>query len=226
MRGSCWTHGSRVKAAKASHLELAAAEGLGGCLVLVGDQEARTTSLLGRSWDPLQVQAITATQWAILERVGRARHQGEVTQGKLSLQFMNENPKTLFYHRKALLAKGLLLKQVHHQKTKGQNFQGTLFHLARFYVERKPKVLVLVRSTIEYLRARQEGLATYEELRTHLGLDTSIKKLFKTQEFQKFVRGDVKVPYRRVHPGAQEEEWRRMLLRLIGRRRTVTRAEL
>ena len=45
---------------------------------------------------------------------------------------MNENPKTLFYHRKALLSKGLMLKQVHHQKTKGQNFQGTLFHIPRF----------------------------------------------------------------------------------------------
>ena len=67
-----------------------------------------------------------------MERVGRARYQGEVTQGKLSLQFMNENPKTLFYHRKALLSKGLMLKQVHHQKTKGQNFQGTLFHIPRF----------------------------------------------------------------------------------------------
>ena len=44
---------------------------------------------------------------------------------------MNENPKTLFYHRKALLSKGLMLKQVHHQKTKGQNFQGTLFHIPR-----------------------------------------------------------------------------------------------
>ena len=64
--------------------------------------------------------------------MGRARYQGEVTQGKLSLQFMNENPKTLFYHRKALLSKGLMLKQVHHQKTKGQNFQGTLFHIPRF----------------------------------------------------------------------------------------------
>ena len=44
---------------------------------------------------------------------------------------MNENPKTLVYHRKALLSKGLMLKQVHHQKTKGQNFQGTLFHIPR-----------------------------------------------------------------------------------------------
>ena len=49
--------------------------------------------------DTCQVEAITATQWAILERVGRARYHGEVTQGRLSLQAMNVDPKTLFYHR-------------------------------------------------------------------------------------------------------------------------------
>ena len=49
--------------------------------------------------DNCQVEAITATQWAILERVGRARYHGEVTQGRLSLQAMNVDPKTLFYHR-------------------------------------------------------------------------------------------------------------------------------
>lgn len=139
---------------------------------------------------------------------------------------MNENPKTLFYHRKALLSKGLMLKQVlhhktivtefhvsfsqvHHQKTRGQNFQGTLFHLPRFYVERKPKALILVRNTIEFLKSREGGIATYEEVRGHLSLGNSVKKLFKTQEFQRFMKGDVRVAYRTMHPEADEEEWRR-----------------
>ena len=47
---------------------------------------ARTRALTGEDWDLLQVEAITGTQWCILERVGRARHHGEVTQGRLSLQ--------------------------------------------------------------------------------------------------------------------------------------------
>ena len=51
------------------------------------------------------IQSITAMQWALLERIGRSRYQGEVTQGKNSLQFTRENPKTLFYHRKHLLKK-------------------------------------------------------------------------------------------------------------------------
>ena len=132
-------------------MSLQEAEALGGRLVLVGSQDARTEALIGEDWDPLQVtrkswkrtlamrsfttteeaptwdlswlktsttsfqpldhclvkklldnwqvEAITATQWAILERVGRARYHGEVTQGRLSLQAMNVDPKTLFYHR-------------------------------------------------------------------------------------------------------------------------------
>ena len=144
----------------------------------------------------MHIANITAMQWAILERIGRARHLGEVTQGKLSLQFMNENPKTLFYHRKALLAKSLIVKQVHHQKTKGQNFQGTLFHLPRFFVERKPKALILVRNAIEFLKTKEGNMATYEEVRSYLNLGNSVKKLFKTQEFQRYMKGDVRVLYR------------------------------
>jgi hypothetical protein len=55
--------------------------------------------------------------------------------------------------------------QVHHQKTKGQNFQGTLFHLPRFYVERQPKALLLVSQAIRLLAARPQGIASYEEVR-------------------------------------------------------------
>ena len=122
-------------------------------------------SCVGEDWDPLQVESMTGTQWSILERVGRARYQGEVTQGRLSLQAMHVDPKTLFYHRKPLVKNGWILKQVHHQKSRGQNFQGTLFHLPRFYVERKPKALVLVKNAILYLKSKDNGIATYDEVR-------------------------------------------------------------
>ena len=122
---------------------------------------------------------VSSTQWAILEMVG------EVTQDKLSLQSMNENPKTLFCHRKALLTKGLVLKQAHHQKYWGQNVQETLFHLPRFYVERNPKSLFLVRNAIEFLKKQEYGIASFKDVRGKLNLDlgNSVKKLFKTLEF-------------------------------------------
>ena len=47
--------------------------------MLVGNQEQRTRSILGNQLDPLQIQAITAMQWALLERIGRARYAVENT---------------------------------------------------------------------------------------------------------------------------------------------------
>merc|ERR1719233_1340380 len=207
VKGSCWTYKTRKEVEKG--ITLTEAESMGGRFVMVGSQDARTEALIGEDWDPLHVAGVTATQWAILERVGRARYQGEVTQGKLSLQFMRENPKTLFYHRKALVTKGLIMKQVHHQKSRGQNFQGTLFHLPRFFVERKPKALILVRNAIQFLKTQEDGIASYEDVRNHLNLGNSVKKLFKTHEFQKFMKGDVRVPYRCLYPTAEESEWKR-----------------
>jgi hypothetical protein len=37
---------------------------------------------------------------------------GEVTQGKISLQLVREDPKALFYHRKFLVKQKLIVKQV------------------------------------------------------------------------------------------------------------------
>ena len=122
---------------------------------------------------------------------------------------MKVDPKTLFYHRKSLVKNGLIMKQVHHQKSKGQNFQGTLFHLPRFYVERKPKALILVRNAILFLKSKEKGVATYDEVRNHLNLGNSVKKLFKTQDFQRFMKGDVRIPFREMYPDASEAEWKR-----------------
>ena len=72
------------------------AEAMGGGLVMVGSQDARTRALIGEDWDPLQVEAITGTQWCILERVGRARYHGEVTQGRLSLQVILASHWSIF----------------------------------------------------------------------------------------------------------------------------------
>jgi len=210
IKGSCSSYTSRQKVSSdCRKMSLEEAESLGRFLVLVASQSARTEALTGEDYDPLSVANITAMQWAILERIGRARALGEVTQGKLSLQFMNENPKTLFYHRKSLLAKSLIMKQVHHQKAKGQNFQGTLFHLPRFFVERKPKALVLVRKTIEFLKTTPRGMATYEDVKNHLNLGNAAKKLFKTHEFQRYMKGDVRVLHRDLYPDALEDDWQR-----------------
>lgn len=54
----------------------------------------------------------TPMHFCILERIGRARYHGEVTQGKISLHCTGEDPKSLFYYRKTLILHKLITKQV------------------------------------------------------------------------------------------------------------------
>ena len=76
-------------------------------------------------------------------------------------------------------------------------------------MERRPKTLLIVRGIIEYLSAQPGNMATYEDIRAHMGLSKETKKLFKMQEMVRFVKGDVRVPYRAMYPQATEAQWRR-----------------
>ena len=72
-------------------------------------------------------------------------------------------------------------------------------HLPRFYVERKPKALYLTERVIEILKERPCHLAEYEEIRKELGLVNSLKKLFKTMEFQRYVKTDLVSVFHSLH---------------------------
>jgi general transcription factor 3C polypeptide 1 len=79
-------------------------------LTLVATQDARNTALMGLNVNP--GLELTITQYCVLERIGRSRYMGEVTQGKVSLQLVMEDPKALFYQRKFLIKQKLIVKQV------------------------------------------------------------------------------------------------------------------
>nr|CAD7571813.1 unnamed protein product [Timema californicum] len=175
-------------------------------LVLVASQLVRNTALMSKSASPLL--ELTLMQYCLLERVGRSRYMGEVTQGKVSLQLMGEDPKSLFYYRLQLLKHKLVVKQVHHQKSGVHNCSGSLLHLPRFHVERKPKALFLTERVIQILKERPNYIAEYEEIRQELGLAHSLKKLFKTFDFQRYVKTDIRLPYRTLYPNAKIEEWK------------------
>ena len=177
----------------------------GQTLVIVASQTVRQDALMPKSVCP--TLELTETQYCFLERVGRARYHGEVTQGKLSLSLLNEDPKSLFYHRKFLLRHKLITKQMHHQKSGGHSCSGSLLHLPRFYVERKPKVIYLAERVIDILKCRDNQVAEYSEIKKELGIENSIKKLFKTSFFQKVVKTDLVVPYRTLYPNADDLEW-------------------
>lgn len=209
MKGSCSTYYTRkdvkdnVKNADLDEVT----EKYGLSLVIVASQLIRTRALMGVDVSP--TLELTIMHYCFLERVGRARYHGEVTQGKLSLAALKEDPKTLFYHRKFLLHHKLITKQIHHQKSSGHCGSGSLLHLPRFYVERKPKMIYLAEQVLDILRSKENGVAEYDEIRRKLGIDNSIKKLFKTSFFQKIVKTDICVPYRTLYPNAEPNEWRK-----------------
>ncbi|XP_043286772.1 general transcription factor 3C polypeptide 1 [Venturia canescens] len=207
IKGSCSTYYTRKNASnEVQDLTVHEAEAkYGRKLVIVASQTARQHALMDKSVSP--ILELTVIQYCFLERVGRSRYHGEVTHGKLSLGLLKEDPSSLFYHRKFLLRHKLVTKQPHHQKSNGQGYSGSLLHLPRFYVERKPKVIFLAEKVIEILKSRPNQVAEYAEIKKELGINNSIKKLFKTSFFQKVVKTDLLVPWRTLYPDAADAEW-------------------
>jgi len=181
-------------------------EKYGRSLVIVASQRIRSRALMNVEVSP--TLKLSIMHYCFLERVGRSRYHGEVTQGKLSLAALKEDPKTLFYHRKFLLQHKLITKQIHHQKSAGHCNSGSLLHLPRFYVERKPKTIYLAEQVVDILRSKDNGVADYDEIKKKLGIGNSIKKLFRIAVFQKIVKTDIRVPYRTLYPKAEPSEWR------------------
>ncbi|CAK9821586.1 General transcription factor 3C polypeptide 1 [Anthophora retusa] len=180
-------------------------EKYGQRLVIVASQAARNHALMGNEVSPTLV--LNVIQYCFLERVGRSRYHGEVTQGKLSLNALKEDPKSLFYHRKFMLSHKLITKQLHHQKIGSHCCNGSLLHLPRFFVERKPKIIFLAEEVIRILKSKPNCVAEYDEIKRKLQIENAIRKLFKTSFFQKVVKTDLRVPYRTLYPNATPTEW-------------------
>ncbi|XP_034239860.1 general transcription factor 3C polypeptide 1 [Thrips palmi] len=205
--GSCPLYDDRreiTERAKQATLE-AAIRKWGSRLVLVASQSVRSAALMGDDVDPCL--ELTPMHFCILERIGRARYHGEVTQGKISLHCTGEDPKSLFYYRKTLLLHKLITKQGFNLKSNAQNCSGSLLHLPRFFSEHKSKIYYWTERIVEFLRGKVNFLADYEEVRNEIGGTTLPKKLFKTPDFLRFVKSE-KVTYRTVHPDAPREVWK------------------
>jgi general transcription factor 3C polypeptide 1 len=126
IKGSCSTYSSRKDitdvARKCENVLTLLQDFEDRRLVLVASQVLRGKALLGEQFSHLLLESLGAMPWSLVERIGRSREEGEITQGKLSLAMTNESPKALFYWRKELMRLGLLRKQVHCQRnTKGMN---------------------------------------------------------------------------------------------------------
>lgn len=127
----------------------------------------------------------------------------------------------------------LIATQPFIQKIDGINSTGQLLHLPRFYVEFKPKHILLTEKIIEILKSRPNYMAEYMHIKAQfdVNLHDSVRKLFKMSHFIKFVATDLVifrilkrftvkqnllttfffvqlVPYRTVYPNAPKSEWK------------------
>uniref|UniRef100_A0A6A7FY16 General transcription factor 3C polypeptide 1-like n=1 Tax=Hirondellea gigas TaxID=1518452 RepID=A0A6A7FY16_9CRUS len=158
-----------------------------GAVVVVASQSLREQSLQIPShvdW----FKPLTLAQYCILERIGRTRTMGDVTQGKHGMTQLGD-AKSLFYHRKRLLRLGLITKQTHLQKgISGASQTGSLLHLTRFYIERKSKFVLLIEHCVELLHAMPDSTMPVKNLKDALGLpEPSSRKLLKNPELLKYI---------------------------------------
>ncbi|KAF7988493.1 hypothetical protein HCN44_001066 [Aphidius gifuensis] len=178
----------------------------GNKLVIVASQSLRENALMGDFVCP--TIDLTIKQYCFLERIGRSRYHGEVTQGKRSLVVLGEDPKTLFYHRKVLTKHKLITKQMHHQKNSFHGTPGSLLHLVRFYVERKPKMIYLAEKIVDLLKTNNSYTIDLQIIKKNIQMDDALRKLMKMTFFKKIVC-TINVPYRKLYPNAIEKEWKR-----------------
>lgn len=165
--------------------------------VIVASQGLRERALVGDTACP--VMEMNVLQYCFLERVGRARYHGDVSSGKTGIGSISDDPKSLFYHRKFLLKQKLITKQAYSERVSGNSYSGSLLHLTRFYVERRPKFILLSESIINYLKARPNYISSYDDLKEKLQLKVPLKKIFKTPILKTIIRTDIVSKFKLIY---------------------------
>ncbi|KAK4017313.1 hypothetical protein OUZ56_032260 [Daphnia magna] len=123
----------------------------------------------------------------MLERIGRSRGHGDVTQGRYGLSRLNIPPKSAFYFRKRLLADGLIVKQPISMRVSNRNVLGTLLHLSRFYSLRLPKLLYLIKHLMQILKdSPPHYMLDYPTIRTKLSTSLQLKKILAASEMRQY----------------------------------------
>ncbi|KAJ8939732.1 hypothetical protein NQ314_011018 [Rhamnusium bicolor] len=68
-------------------------------LVIVADQQLRRSVLFNEAADP--TIELMNLEYCVLERIGRSRKHGELTQGNMSItSHLNMDPKSFFHYKK------------------------------------------------------------------------------------------------------------------------------
>ncbi|XP_054851434.1 general transcription factor 3C polypeptide 1 isoform X2 [Eublepharis macularius] len=146
-------------------------------MVIVASQTLRHRALIGWEGDPdLKLPDFS---YCILERLGRARWQGEL-QRDLSVAFKVDAGK-LHYHRRVLDRNGLITMQSHVIRLPtGAQQHSILLLLTRFHIDRRSKYDILMEKLSSMLTGRPGQMETLGNIREELGLcEKTFKRLYQ-----------------------------------------------
>uniref|UniRef100_A0A8C9TEX9 Ral transcription factor IIIC subunit 1 n=1 Tax=Scleropages formosus TaxID=113540 RepID=A0A8C9TEX9_SCLFO len=169
-------------------------------LVVVASQEVRYRSLIGLEGDP--ELKLNDYSYCILERLGRARWQGELQRDLHSRAFKTDAGK-MHYMRRSLDNHGLITHQSHviRQPTGPQQYS-ILLLLKRFHVDRRNKYDILMEKTSKLLSTCPGNTAVMINLRDQLQLNEgTFKRVYQYMMAAKLVQ-IVNVPLQKLNPDA------------------------
>lgn len=132
-------------------------------------------------------------EYCMLERIGRARKFGVLTQGSMSLgnQFQMD-PKSVFHYRKHMLKYGLIEKQFFYIRsvTTEQNKTGRLIHLRKFFTQVKSKQLMFLEQIVNILKCQPNYRMPSLLLKNHFTEFEQATKITKSSGFRRFIKYD------------------------------------
>uniref|UniRef100_A0A8C3RQ57 General transcription factor IIIC subunit 1 n=1 Tax=Chelydra serpentina TaxID=8475 RepID=A0A8C3RQ57_CHESE len=186
IQGSCqyfkerlnYTDQIRTKDLQPCYAYTEAYEKWGEKLVIVASQVLRYRALIGWEGDPdLKLPDFS---YCILERLGRARWQGEL-QRDLHIGAFKVDAGKMHYHRRVLDKNGLISMQSHVIRLpSGAQQHSILLLLNRFHVDRRSKYDILMEKLSIMLSTRPNKMETLGNLREELGLcERTFKRLYQ-----------------------------------------------
>lgn len=162
----------------------------GNKLVIVANQSYRNALLYGNADPMLEIPNI---EYCMLERIGRSRKLGELTQGTMSSTAMfNLDSRSAFHYNKHLAKNNFTTKQRFFTRslTVDQHKCGSLVHLQKFYKKIKSKQLLIVEQIVNILKRRPDYRLPALELRKYFHYYEPILKVLKMRECRNFIKND------------------------------------
>uniref|UniRef100_A0A8C6NY38 Ral transcription factor IIIC subunit 1 n=1 Tax=Nothobranchius furzeri TaxID=105023 RepID=A0A8C6NY38_NOTFU len=156
-------------------------------LVVVASQALRFRTLIGPESDP--DLKLSSDSYCVLERVGRARWQGEL-QRDLHGGLFKADARKLHYLRKSLVIHDLITMQSYVRRLhSGQRQHSVLLLLKRFHISRRSKYDLLMESMSTFLQELPSQFSTVDMLKEHLNVtEPNLKRLFNYMRAGKFVQ--------------------------------------